>query len=168
MPRQPENEDGIGAPLPPVGAGILPGALGPAVSGHFADPAADAAFVNANSGLWLQRSGEDAVPTGITFTPAEVGLMVDALAAGPGRLPGSYARGLSSSPTPTSRSSPPGRRRLGCLITVHAQSPRHALDCLSRLLDRTRRPAPRATELVDVVVFARMPGAVWKVLDPAA
>ena len=59
-------------------------------------------------------------------------------------------------------------RRPGCLITVHAQSPRHALDRLSRLLDRTRRPAPESTELVDAVVFARAPGAVWKVLDPVA
>jgi type IV secretion system protein VirB11 len=80
--------------LPAVGAGILPGAIGPAVSGHFADPAADAAFVDADGGLWLRRSGEDAVPIGITFTPAEVGLMVDALAAGPGRLPGPYTRGV--------------------------------------------------------------------------
>ena len=90
MPRHPASGDGTGAPLPPVGAGILPGAIGPAVSGHFSDPAADAAFVDADGGLWLRRYGEDAVPTGIMFTPAEVGLMVDAITAGPGRLPGRY------------------------------------------------------------------------------
>src|SRR5688572_24127110 len=79
MPRQPESGDGIDAPLSPVGAGIPPGALGPAVSGHFSDPAADAAFIDADGGLWLRRSGEDAVLAGIMFTPAEVGLMVDAI-----------------------------------------------------------------------------------------
>jgi type IV secretion system protein VirB11 len=304
MPRQPESEDGIGAPLPPVGAGILPGAIGPAVSGHFADPAADAAFVDADGGLWLRRYGEDAVMTGIMFTPAEVGLMVDAITAGPGRLPGRYTEGFvvaTDADIEIFAARPPavvrpgiavhrrtpalldrhvaagqltaaeadnlrgllvdngtvlaaapsllGRRRLaatltaeawalglrtadvyyagehlearvpgvalsvlpggpmnagvfrdatalarvhrlvfpawamvaqpwlldhaegrrpGCLMTVHAQSPRHALDRLSRLLDRTRRPAPGATELVDAVVFARVPGAVWKVLDPVA
>src|SRR5690349_13082822 len=191
MPRQPESGDGTGAPLPPVGAGILPGPIGPVVSAHFADPAADAAFLDADGGLWLRRYGEDAVPAGTLFTPAEVGFLVDAVAAGPGRLPGPYAEGFvtaadievfAARPPAVARPGTavhrrtPARldrdedRRLGCLMTLHAQSLRHALDRLSRLLGRTRRarPAPGAAALAAAVVFARSPAAVWKVLDPAA